>query len=663
MERNILNKIQAPEDLRKLDQSELCMLIPEIRDYLIEIVSTNGGHLASSLGVVELTIALHYVFDTPHDKLIWDVGHQAYPHKILTGRRDRFKTIRQYGGLSGFPNIKESEYDSYNVGHSSTSLSLAFGEAVARDLKKENYHVIPIIGDGAMTGGMAYEAMNMIGELNKKLLIILNDNNMSISPNVGAISRYFNRLLVNPTYNRLRRLWYSFLRSIPRVGKKISGMAEGLEWRMKHIIIPGVFFEELGIRYIGPIDGHNLPALIKLFGELRESDNEGPTLLHLITKKGNGYRYAEENAVVFHGLGPFEKKSGKVFKKREQISYSNIFGDKILELGKRDKSVIAITAAMCEGTGLFRFSQAMPERFFDVGIAEQNAVTFAASLAARGFKPYIAIYSTFLQRSFDQIIHDVANMNLPVKFVIDRAGLVGEDGPTHHGVFDISFLRPIPNLVLLSPKDGKEFLEMLEFMNQYDKGPIAIRTPRGGVSQASLKYAGGQPIEIGKSELIRRGKDLTIFSYGPFYELAVSVERKLRKLGLEVGIVNLRFLKPLDISLVDRMVSESAYYITLEDGSRIGGVGECINSSLDPALRSREIFRGAYPDEFITHGDNKKLMADCGLTGEAITQKVIEFLEKNDKSGLIHLSDRKKSKAETGTPSNVHVQDFRRVVN
>ncbi len=617
----ILNQIHTPDDLKKLELPQLRELADDIRHYLIDVVSANGGHLAPSLGVVELTIALHHVFRTPEDHLIWDVGHQAYPHKILTGRREQFRTIRQFRGLSGFTKRGESEYDHYTVGHSSTSLSLAIGDAIARDHHGKNYHIIPVIGDGAMTSGMAYEAMNLIGGLKKSMVIVLNDNKMSISPNVGAIAKYLNRIISSPAYNRMRKKWYNFLISIPRFGKKISNVAQDMEYRMKHLFIPGMFFEELGIRYIGPVDGHDLEGLIRRFNEVKNIENGGPILVHVITKKGYGYKHAEENAVTFHGLGPFEKESGAVIKQGtglEQISYSAIFGNKLVEMARSDSSIVAITAAMCAGTGLSDFAKQFPDRFYDVGIAEQNAVTSAAAMAANGLKPYVAIYSTFLQRAYDQVIHDVALMNLPVKFIIDRGGVVGEDGPTHHGVFDISYLRPIPNLVLLSPRDGAEFQAMLDFMNHYNDGPIAIRFPRGGDEKRLLGRKLSLPIELGKAETLYEGHDMTIFTYGPFYEAGLLLRQRVMAEGLDVGLVNLRFIKPLDESTVIEAVQKSHCFVTMEDGSLIGGIADAIQSALPPMLRSKELRRIGYSDAFVSHGDKDRVLEDLQLHVEAL---------------------------------------------
>lgn len=626
-EYSMLNQINFPSDLKGRSLDELNLLADEIRDYLIEVVSSTGGHLGPSLGVVELTIALHYVFNTPKDHLIWDVGHQAYPHKILTGRKHQFKSLRQFKGISGFVKRGESEYDHYSVGHTSTSLSLALGDAVARDHKSDDYHIIPIIGDGAMTAGMAYEALNMIGELNKKVIIILNDNEMSISPNVGALSRYLNRIITNPTYNKMRKRWYNFLLSIPHFGKRISSVSHEMEYRMKHVFIPGMFFEELGIRYIGPVDGHNMQALVKRMEEVRDFENGGPVLIHIRTIKGFGYKHAENNAIAFHGLGPFEKESGKVIKKgnsREEVAFSKIFGNTLIELAHKDKDVVAITAAMCAGTGLSDFAREFPERFFDVGIAEQNAVTSASAMAAQGLKPYVAIYSTFLQRAYDQIIHDAANMNLPVKLIIDRGGLVGEDGPTHHGVFDISFLRPVPNMVLLSPRDGAEFIAMLEFMNSYNDGPIAIRFPRGGEQKKNLGRSMSQPIELGRAEKVYFGRDINIFSYGPFYQKALKMRDHLIREGLDTGIINLRFIKPIDREMVERTVRQSRAYISIEDHALTGGVAEAIQEALPPELKDRELMRLGYGDKFIEHGDKKLLLESIGLDESRLSLDAIE---------------------------------------
>ena len=493
----ILQKIDSPLDLKKLSLDELRLLAEELRQIIIQTVSVNGGHLASSLGVIEITIALHYVFNTPKDKIIWDVGHQSYSHKLLTGRKNRFSTIRKENGLSGFPKIEESEYDAFGTGHSSTSISAALGIIEGRDINKENFKVIAVIGDGAMTGGLAFEGLNNAGHLKKDLIVILNDNEMSISPNVGALSAYMNRILTGEFYRKLKKETKSFLEGIPKVGGQMAKIAQKAEETIKGLLLPGVLFEELGFDYVGPIDGHNTELLIETFKRIKTSTS--PTLIHVITKKGKGYEFSEKNPCSFHGVGPFELETGSQISSKNSISYSSAFGNFLSDLAENDQRIIAVSAAMKEGTGLNCFAEKFPDRFFDVGIAEPHAVTFAAGLASRGLKPVVAIYSTFLQRAYDEIVHDVCLQKLPVIFAIDRAGIVGEDGPTHHGLFDISYLRHIPNLVFMSPKDGAELKQMLEFAIKY-QGPSAIRYPRGKVPDNLIT---GPEVTMGNGEILR----------------------------------------------------------------------------------------------------------------------------------------------------------------
>ncbi|MFZ2198560.1 MAG: 1-deoxy-D-xylulose-5-phosphate synthase, partial [Thermodesulfovibrionales bacterium] len=498
----ILEKIDSPLDLKKLSLDELRLLADELRQIIIQTVSVNGGHLASSLGVIETTIALHYVFNTPEDKIIWDVGHQSYSHKLLTGRKNRFSTIRKENGLSGFPKIEESEYDAFGTGHSSTSISAALGIVEGRDKNKENFKVIAVIGDGAMTGGLAFEGLNNAGHLKKDLIVILNDNEMSISPNVGALSAYMNRILTGEFYRKFKKETKSFLEGIPKVGGQVAKIAQKAEETIKGLLLPGILFEELGFDYVGPIDGHNTELLIETLKRIKTSTS--PTLIHVITKKGKGYEFSEKNPCIFHGVGPFELETGSPISSKNSISYSSAFGIFLSELAENDQRIIAVSAAMKEGTGLNCFAEKFPDRFYDVGIAEPHAVTFAAGLASRGLKPVVAIYSTFLQRAYDEIVHDVCLQKLPVIFAIDRAGIVGEDGPTHHGLFDISYLRHIPNLVFMSPKDGAELKQMLEFAIKY-QGPSAIRYPRGKVPDNLFT---GSEVTMGKGEILRNGTDI-----------------------------------------------------------------------------------------------------------------------------------------------------------
>ncbi|MDZ7722130.1 MAG: 1-deoxy-D-xylulose-5-phosphate synthase [candidate division KSB1 bacterium] len=522
----LLNDIASPEDLRQLTIPQLAQLSREIRQYLISTVSQTGGHLAPSLGVVELTIALHYNFNTPNDKLVWDVGHQAYIHKILTGRKDRFNTLRQYKGLSGFPNRFESEYDTFGVGHASTSISAAFGMACARDMMGEDYKVLAIIGDGALTGGLAYEGLNNAGASGRDFIVILNDNSMSISPNVGAMSKYLTNLISNPIYNRIKKEVWDFTGRFDGMGTFIRRAARRAEEGVKAFITPGLLFERLGFRYWGPVDGHNLAGITRILREVKKF--RGPILVHVQTQKGKGFEPAEKNAPVFHGLGKFDPETGKIIKKSANPSYSRVFGQAMVDLAAQDDKVVALTAAMELGTGLSEFAKTYPERFYDVGIAEGHAVTFAAGMAAQGMKPVCAIYSSFLQRAYDMVIHDVALQKLPVIFALDRAGLVGDDGPTHHGVFDMAFLRTIPGMVIMSPKDENELRHMLYTASLYDQGPVALRYPRGEGEGVPVSKDFIQ-LPVGKSEMVRPGREVAIVAIGHMVYPAVKAAEELEE--------------------------------------------------------------------------------------------------------------------------------------
>lgn len=621
----LLNSINEISDLRKLNIEELYELTQEIREYIVDVVSKNGGHLSSSIGVVELTLALHYVFDTPHDKIVWDVGHQSYTHKIITGRRDDFKKLRTFKGISGFPKIGESIFDTYNTGHSSTSLSLALGEAVGRDLNGEKYKVIGVIGDGSLTGGMSFEALNQIGHLKKDIIIILNDNEHSISKNVGALSQYLMKLITGSLYNRFRRRYYEIIRKIPFCGKSIYDFFFRLEETIKGLIIPAVFFEELGIRYFGPVDGHNLYLLINIFSRIKEI-NSGPLILHLITKKGKGYLPAEKNPAIFHGIGPFNKDTG-IQKNKKSMSYSAVVGKTLAEIAKVDKKIVAITAAMKLGTGLHEFERQAPDRFFDVGIAEQHAVTFAGALASKGLKPFVSIYSTFLQRATDQLIHDIGIMNLPIKLLIDRAGIVGEDGETHHGVYDISIVKNIPNFMFLAPSNGMELRDMLYFAMGYNKGPLAIRYPRGSANSDGMDFDEFNDFKAGKIKKIITGPDLAIFALGDMVNIALQLNDLLLKNGIKSTVVNILSIKPLDLKGIELIVKNTPYFITMENGSIIGGVGEYILSSINRELRSRFLFPIGFPDKFITHGSNDELFCSFHIDAKSICKRLLKLLK------------------------------------
>jgi 1-deoxy-D-xylulose-5-phosphate synthase len=618
----MLEKINSPADLKKLKIEDLNPLAKEIRETIIQTVSVNGGHLASSLGAVELTIALHYIFDSPVDKIIWDVGHQTYCHKLLTGRRDRFSTIRTEGGLSGFPKISESEHDAFGTGHSSTSISAALGIIEARDRSNEKFNVIAVIGDGAMSGGLAFEGLNNAGHLKKNLIVILNDNEMSISPNVGALSAYMNRILTGEFYRKFKRESKTFIEGIPKVGLQFSKIAQKAEETIKGLILPGVLFEELGFEYVGPIDGHNTRLLIETLNSIKTTSS--PTLIHVITKKGKGYEFSEKDPCVFHGIGPFEMETGSQISQGAVTTYSSVFGNTLTDLGSSDKRIIAVSAAMKEGTGLDCFAEKYPDRFYDVGIAEPHAVTFAAGLASRGLKPVVAIYSTFLQRAYDEIIHDVCLQKLPVIFAIDRAGIVGEDGPTHQGLFDISFLRHIPNLVVMSPKDGEELRMMLEFAIKHN-GPSAIRYPRGKVPESSLKVP---EIVMGAGELIRQGTDLALIAVGNRVIPAKRAAEQLEKTGISTTVVNARFIKPIDENMLLSISSQVPKLLTIEENVLQGGYGsavlEFLNTSETADVRIKRL---GIPDRFVEQGNPERLREKYGIDENGIFNAALSFVK------------------------------------
>lgn len=614
-----LSKIDSPNDLKKLNNREVQILADEIRSFLIDSVSKTGGHLASNLGVVELTLALHTVFNSPDDKIIWDVGHQAYVHKILTGRRDQFCTLRQYKGLSGFPKRYESEHDHFDTGHSSTSISAAMGLATARDLKNDNYHVIAVIGDGAMTGGLAFEALNHIGQSEKDIIVILNDNEMSISPNVGGLSNYLNKIRTAPIYSKVKDDVENLIINIPAIGKTVMKTAEKAKDSIKYFFVPGVLFEELGFTYIGPIDGHNYSALYEVMN--RTKNIKGPVLLHVITKKGKGYHLAEKSPDKFHGVNPFKVETGKpVYNNKSTLSYSEIAGKTLVECADKDERIVAITAAMPSGTGLSDFANKYPDRFFDVGIAEQHAATFAAGMAAGGYKPVFAVYSTFLQRAYDQVIHDACIQNLPVTYLIDRAGLVGNDGETHHGSLDVSFLSCVPNLTFLAPKDGLELREMVKFAMDHN-GPIAIRYPRGSVELENDELF--NPIQVGKGEVIyEKGYDALIIALGTVNQMALDICKELEKNNIFTTLVNPRFIKPMDKELITNLAKKHKKIYTIEDNAKIGGFGSQVQTLLNEYKILKEVKVFALPDEFIEHGDINILYNKLGLNSDSIIKEI-----------------------------------------
>lgn len=620
-----LSQINTPEDLQKIEVENLKPLSGEIREFIIQKASKTGGHLAPNLGVVELTLALHYVFNSPIDKIIWDVGHQCYTHKILTGRRTDFDSLRQFGGISGFPRRGESEHDIFGTGHASTSISAALGIAVARDLKEEDHKVIAVIGDGSLGGGMAFEALNQAGAAKRDMIIVLNDNEMSISKNVGALSAYLNRLVSDPRYNQLRARARKLLCKWP-LGKHAVKAARRIESSVMALLGPSLLFEELGFKYIGPIDGHNVFDLVNTFQNVKQLG--GPLLVHVVTKKGKGCDYAEKNATKFHSVAPFDAANGeKLSVPSEKITYTEAFSNALVKLAEQDKKIVAITAAMPDGTGLAKFARKFPDRFFDVGICEQHAVTFAAGLATAGFKPVCAIYSTFLQRAYDQIVHDVALQNLPVIFALDRGGIVGDDGPTHHGVFDVSYLRHIPNMVVMAPKDENELQSMLKTAVNY-AGPSALRYPRAnGISAPIEKDI--MSVEIGKAEILREGEDLAIIAFGSMVYPAVRAAEELIHDGESVTVINARFAKPLDEEIILK-AAECGKIITIEENALQGGFGSAIIELLEKKnVRNIKIRRLGIPDKFIEHGSQEILKEQISLNKRGIYQAAKELLSEN----------------------------------
>ena len=624
----LIEKIKSPDDLKALPVEELNKLSEELREIIVERVSINGGHLASNLGTIELTLALHYVFNSPVDKIVWDVGHQSYTHKLITGRYEKFETIRKHKGISGFPKIEESVHDAFGTGHSSTSISAALGIIEARDKKNETFKVLAVIGDGAMTSGLAFEGLNHAGHLKKDLIVVLNDNEMSISKNVGALSAYLNRILTGDLYQRFKKQTKSFLEGIPKVGGQVTKIALKAEETLKGLFLPGILFEELGINYVGPIDGHDIKLLIETFRNIKNSTE--PTLVHVITKKGKGYEFSEKDPCIFHGVGPFEIETGSSVSDTNTISYSEIFGRAITELAANDERVIAISAAMREGTGLECFAKRFPDRFYDVGIAEPHAVTFAAGLAIQGLRPVVAIYSTFLQRGYDEIIHDVCLQNLPVVFAIDRAGIVGEDGPTHQGVFDISYLRHIPNLTVMAPKDDMELKAMFELALKHN-GPSAIRYPRGKVISNFIPIYSGQisnsELEMGKAEILKEGSDIALIAIGNAVHPALAAAERLEKEGIKASVINARFIKPLDNELILTVASKTKRIITVEENMIAGGFGsavlEYLNSMDIPDVKIKIL---GIPDEFVEQGSQAILRKKYGIDEEGIYQACKAFL-------------------------------------
>ena len=621
-----LQGISSSSDLKQLTRQQLPELAEEIRQMIVEVVSKSGGHLASSLGAVELAIAIHYVFDTPRDKIVWDVGHQAYAHKIITGRAKQFSGLRQFGGLSGFTRRSESPYDTFTTGHSSTSISAALGIACANQLKDQSSKVVAVIGDGSMTAGLAYEALNQAGDLHKDLVVILNDNDMSISPNVGAISSLLSRTFSGQRLQTWRREFGEFLRSLPKIGDNIYQWAKRSEESLKTFMTPGMLFEAFNFDYFGPINGHNLNHLISILSNIKKLHD--PVLLHVTTKKGKGYPQAEQNPVYFHGVGCFDIRTGNSTAPQcAGKSYTQIFGDFMVRLAEKNDKIIAVTAAMPEGTGLSLFAERFPERFFDVGIAEQHGVTFAAGLSTEGFRPVVAIYSTFLQRAYDQIIHDVCIERLPVIFAIDRGGVVGEDGPTHHGQFDLSYLRSLPNMVVMAPKDGNELQRMMVTALNHD-GPIAFRYPRGGSTEVALDAAPA-PIAIGKAEVLTKGSDLLILAIGHIVQESLQACRILEKQNIHCTLVNCRFVKPLDTKLIVSLAQTIPCIMTVEENALQGGFGSAVLEMLsDCGINPLKIKRIGIPDRFIEHGAASLLRDKYGLSAAGIASVAQTFFDR-----------------------------------
>ncbi|MBS7530914.1 1-deoxy-D-xylulose-5-phosphate synthase [Hazenella sp. IB182353] len=620
----LLEQINSPEQLKQRNVEELPKVAEEIRQFLIHSLSETGGHLASNLGVVELTIALHYLFDSPKDKLLWDVGHQAYVHKLLTGRGHLFPTLRQHKGLCGFPKMRESEHDVWETGHSSTSLSGAMGMAAARDIKGESYQVIPIIGDGALTGGMALEALNHIGEEKKNMIVILNDNEMSISPNVGALHNHLGRLRTNTGYNKLKDEVEALLRKIPSVGGPFANTLERIKDSLKYLVVSGVFFEHLGFTYLGPVDGHEIDELMEILRQAAHT--KGPVLVHVVTKKGYGYEPAENDSVVYHGVGTYKIESGSLHKKSAKApAYPAVFGETVIKLAEQNEKVVAITPAMITGSKLNAFQERFPKRCFDVGIAEQHAVTFAAGMATQGLKPILAIYSTFLQRGYDQLIHDVCRQNLDVVFAVDRAGFVGEDGETHQGVYDISFMRNQPNMVIMMPKDENEFQHMLYTATEHIHGPVAVRYSKGAGLGVQMDAA-FKPIPVGKAEVLREGSDVALLAFGTMVSPALQTAEYLLEQGIQAKVINARFAKPLDEALLVELAREQMPVVTIEEACIQGGFGSAVLEFYANEGLSLPVLPLGIPDVYVEHGSVSQQLEEVGLTPSQMVTTITQFM-------------------------------------
>lgn len=626
-----LSEINSPADLRQLSVEDLQEVADEVRQFIIDTCSRVGGHTGASLGAVELAVAMHYVFDTPNDRLVWDVGHQAYAHKILTGRRDQLHTIKQEGGLSGFLRRDESEYDTFGAGHASTSISAALGMAVARDKKGEDFHVCALIGDSSLAGGMAMEAINQAGHLKSRLIVLLNDNEMSIAPAVGALSRYLNRIKEAQSYQHLKEEIGDALESVPGIGGTLRWAAKGIKDAIAAAVLPGALVNELGFKYIGYVDGHNVPMLVHALEEAKKVD-DGPVIVHALTTKGKGFPNPEKNYYAYHATGPFDPKTGLPYKsgKTAPPTYTEVFGRTMCELMEKDEKIVALTAAMPDGTGVDKVLEKFPERSFDVGIAEQHAVTFCAGMACEGLKPVAAIYSTFLQRGFDQVIHDVCLQELDVTFAMDRAGIVGADGPTHHGLLDIAYLRGYPNIVLMAPKDEAEMRDMMLTAIDHP-GPAAIRYPRGNGTGVDISGA-PQKIALGKGEILRKGSDVAIIAYGSMVQPAIDAAEKLAADGIKPTVVNARFVKPLDEELILSIANENKILVTVEEAYLAGGFGSAVMELLESrGLQDKlKVVRMGVPDEIVPHGDPKKLLAQYGLDADGIAARAIAEISKTE---------------------------------
>ncbi len=613
----VLEKINQVNDIKKIPPEEYDTLAEEIRQFLITKISQTGGHLASNLGVVELTMAIHLCFDFPKDKIVWDVGHQSYTHKLLTGRKSGFDELRKYGGMSGFPKRKESDCDSFDTGHSSTSISAGIGLVAARDLRGGDEHVISVIGDGALTGGMAYEALNNASRLKKNFIIILNDNNMSIAENVGGVSEYLNGLRTNEAYTNFKTGVEQSLNRIPG-GTHLANQLKKTKSGIKQLFIPGMFFEDMGVTYLGPVDGHDIGKLQEVLKRAKKV--KGAVLVHVLTKKGKGYLPAERHPSRFHGAEPFDIETGLPSKKRKKANYQDVFSTCMVKLGQRNEKVVAITAAMPDGTGLKRFKNIYPERFFDVGIAEEHAVTFAAGLAAGGMRPIFAVYSSFLQRAYDQVLHDVCIQNLPVVFAIDRAGLVGSDGETHQGIFDLSYLSSIPNMHIMAPKNKWELSDMLKFAVEFD-GPIALRYPRGEAYDGLKDFR--KPIVYGKSEFLYEEEDIAILAVGSMVKTAEEVRHKLKDMGYNCSLVNARFVKPIDTEIIKELSKEHRLLVTMEENVRSGGYGEKVRDFVEDHEIPVHLLTIALPDEYVEHGNVALLYEEVGIDAESVTKRIV----------------------------------------